>query len=79
MNSNIQVLREEVKKKIDVADENVLAAIQAILEEDTKSDWWSLLPDNVKNDLDVSINQADNGLTITQEEINKRFPQWHLE
>lgn len=79
MNSNIQVLREKVKKQIDTADENVLAAVRAMLEEDTTSDWWSILPDGVKNDLKESISQADREQIITHEEINKRFPQWHLE
>ncbi|MCE7039940.1 hypothetical protein [Dyadobacter sp. CY312] len=78
MSSNIQVLREEVKKQIDVADERMLSMVHALLEDNTSSDWWDTLPDDVKNDLEESISQANNGQTLTEEEVNKRFPQWHL-
>ena len=63
---------------MDTADERMLSMVHALLEENTSSAWWDTLPDDVKNDLKESIIQVDNDQTLTAEEVNKRFPQWHL-
>ncbi|HEV7382215.1 MAG TPA: hypothetical protein VGN64_20610 [Dyadobacter sp.] len=78
MSSNIQELREKVKRHIDHADERVLSMVYALLEDNVSSDWWDSIPENVRGDLDVSIKQANDGHYLTQEEVNERFPQWHL-
>ena len=78
MNPNIDTLRDEVKKYIDSADERVLTMVYALLKADTASDWWNTLPDNVKDDLEESIHQADNGQTLSHEEVSKKYPEWLL-
>ena len=74
MNTNIETLRDEVKKYIDSADEGVLTMVYALLEADTASDWWNTLPGKVKDDLEESIRQADSGQTLSNEEVSKKYP-----
>lgn len=78
MNTNIETLRNEVKKYIDSADERVLTMVYALLEADTASDWWNTLPRKVKDDLEESIRQADSGQTLSNEEVSKKYPEWLL-
>ena len=57
MNTNIETLRDKVKKYIDSAD-----------------DWLNTLPENLKDDLEESIRQADSGQTLSNEEVSKKYP-----
>ena len=46
--------------------------IYALLEADTAADWWNTLPGKVKDDLEESIRQADNGQTLSHKEVSEK-------
>lgn len=75
MNS-IEIMRQEVKKYIEVADEKVVQMVHAMLEVDADTDWWSSMPDKVREDLDIALGESDRGEVINHEEIQKRYQKW---
>lgn len=72
----VNKMRSEVKKYIDTADEKVVKMVYAMLEVDAEADWWEAMPDEIRQDVEVSIKQADNGEVLTHEQIKEKYPQW---
>ena len=71
-------LREKIKEYIDRADAKVVKMVHALLEVDAsvENEWWETLPENVKQELEASIAEADAGNTFTHEEVKEKHPQW---
>ena len=72
----VERLRDEVKKYIDAADEKIVMMIYAMLEVDSQSAWWDNMPDEVKEEMELSIKQADSNNVITHEAVKAAYPQW---
>jgi len=73
---SVKQMRSEVKKYIDTADEKVVKMIHAMLEVDAAADWWDTLPDGIRQDVELSIKQADNDDVLTHEQVKEKHPQW---
>lgn len=72
----VNKMRSEVKKYIDTADEKVVKMVYAMLEVDAEADWWDAMPDEIRQDVELSMKQADNGEVLTHEQIKEKYPQW---
>lgn len=72
----IKKMRSEVKKYIDMADEKVVKMVHAMLKVDAEADWWDAMPDEVRQDVELSMKQADSGEVLTHEQVKERYPQW---
>lgn len=70
------LLREQVKKYIDDADDKTVKMVYAMLEAEHKYDFWDELPDSVKTSLDEAINQADEGQLISHDDVMKKYDKW---
>ena len=66
---SVDLMREEVKKYIETADEKVVKMMHAMLEVSADEDWWNTMPDNVKADVEAALLEADKGELIPHEEI----------
>ncbi len=75
---SVKAMREKVKDYIDTADEKVVKTVHAMLEADGANDWWNELPDNVKDEVEEAMQQADRGEGIPHEEIKKRYAKWFV-
>lgn len=73
---SIAALKKEVKKNIDKADERVLKMVNAMLVADQEEDWYDELPEAVKKDLDISLQQEKDGLLIPHAEVMKKYKKW---
>lgn len=73
---SVDLMREEVKKYIETADEKVVKMMHAMLEVNADEDWWDTMPDNVKADVEAALSEADKGELIPHEEIKKRYEKW---
>ncbi len=73
---SLDLMREEVKKYIETADEKVVKMMHAMLEVNADEDWWDTMPDNVKADVEAALSEADKGELIPHEEIKKRYQKW---
>ena len=76
MGTPINAIRAEVKKYIDEADDHVVKMVYALLEADAADNDWDDIPDEIKDDLELSLKQADEGKTMTHEEVMKKRPEW---
>jgi hypothetical protein len=79
MNANmntIQVMRQEVKEYIEIADEKVVKMMHAMLEADADNDWWDTMPDSIKTDVEAALIESENGDVIPHSEIQKRYSKW---
>jgi hypothetical protein len=72
----VKKMRSEVKKYIDTADEKVVKMMHAMLEVDAEADWWDAMPDEVRQEIELSMKQADKGEVLTHEQVKKKYPQW---
>ena len=70
------LLRKQVKKYIDDADDKTVQMVYAMLEAEHQYDFWDELPDNVKADIDEAIKQADAGELLSHEEVMKKYKKW---
>ncbi len=73
---SLDLMREEVKKYIETADEKTVKMMHAMLEVNADEDWWDTMPDNVKADVEAALSEADKGKLIPHEEIKKRYQKW---
>ena len=74
---DISTMREEIKRNIDLADENVVAMVYEIL--DDKEDFFSNLTEEQELALQEAIKQSDNGEGVPHDEVKKRYKQWFTE
>jgi hypothetical protein len=71
-----KLMRQEVKKYIDVADVKVVKMMYAMLEADAEEDWWDTMPNNIKADVETALVQSKNGQVTPHNEIKKRYQKW---
>ncbi len=72
----VNILKKQVKKYIDTADENVVKMVHAMLEVNAEKDWWDDLSPDEKKEINESLKDLDNGKGISHEDVKKTFPQW---
>jgi len=74
--SSTDVMRSDVKKYIDEADDKTVKMVYAMLEANRTYDFWDELPDRVKADIDEAIKQADAGELVSHEEVMEKYKKW---
>lgn len=72
----VSVLRKEVKKYIDTADEKTLKMIHAMLEVEQESDWWDELSEGAKASIEKGLKDADAGRVTPHEVVMKKYRKW---
>jgi hypothetical protein len=51
--------------------------VNALLLADQEEDWYNELPDEVKVDLDISLQQEKEGLLTPHADVMKKYKKWH--
>jgi hypothetical protein len=74
--SETEQLKLNIIQSLDQADEKVLRMVQAILQIEQEYDFWEDLPDEVKNEVEEAIIEADKGLGKTHEEVMKEYKKY---
>jgi hypothetical protein len=41
-----------------------------------KANWWDTLPDSVKSKVEFAIKEADEGKTLTHDQVKKKYAHW---
>jgi predicted transcriptional regulator len=72
----VAVLRKEVKRYIDKADEKTLKMIQAMLEVEQESDWWDDLGEEAKASIERGLKDADAGRVTPHDVVMKKYKKW---
>jgi len=77
MLSSVEIKSEIHNMVENIHDLDILRAIRVLLSKQntisTQTDFWDELPDSIKNKLDNSIKQADEGKMSTHDEVKRRL------
>ena len=76
--TSTEILRLQVQKYIEAADEISLRRVQAILEIDQQEDFWTALPDSVREDVEEALLQSARGEGRSHEEVMKKYDRWRI-
>ena len=71
-----EVLRNSVKKQIDVADERSLKMVRALLEAEEEYDWWDDLSDEAKSSIEQGLKDVEEGKLTPHKEVMKKYKKW---
>ena len=74
--ANVTILRKNVKKYIETADERVVKMVHALLEADSQIDLWDELPSIVQQDVEDAIKQSAKGKGKPHDEVMKKYTKW---
>ncbi len=74
--ANVTILRKNVKKYIETADERVVKMVHALLEADSQIDLWDELPSTVQQDVEEAIKQSVKGKGKPHDEVMKKYNKW---
>lgn len=55
-------------------DESVISRIEKL--QSQKQDWWNLISDEEKAEVEEGISQADRGETKTTDEVLAKYKKW---
>lgn len=59
--NEIALMKKQVKKYLDIADENIVKMVYAMLEVDAQKDWWDDVSDDAKASILRGLKDADAG------------------
>ena len=72
----VKILRQQVKKYIDNADERTLKILYAMLEAGQETDWATQISKGEKRSLEEALKQAERNQVISHEEVMKKHKRW---
>ena len=73
---NIEVIRKEVMEYINDADDRMVKAIHAMLEEDQNDDWWDEISDGQKESIQRGLNDMEKGNVTLHADMVKMYSRW---
>lgn len=74
--TEIALLKKQVKRYLDTADEKVVKMVHAMLEVNAEKDWWDDLPKNAKASITKGLKQAETGKVTDHKEVMKKYKKW---
>jgi predicted transcriptional regulator len=73
---NIEAMRKEVVEYINDADERMVKAIHAMLEEDQNDDWWDEISEDQKASIERGLKDMEAGNVIPHADMVKLYSKW---
>lgn len=72
-------LKNRIKEKVDSIEQSfLLEEILQLIEIEASSNDIFVIPQSHKKELEISLNQMEDGLNLTNELANKRVSEWLL-
>ena len=76
---NVIELRSDLHNMIDkITDSNILNAVKTLLSErtSTQADWWDIISDEERAEIEQGLAEADRGEVISHEEVMAKYKKW---
>lgn len=70
------ILKKQVKKYIDAADEKVVKMVFAMLEVNAEEDWWDELSPEEEQSIERGLEDIEHGKVIPHKEVMKKYKKW---
>lgn len=74
--NEIGLMKEQVKKYLDTADEKVVKMVHAMLEVDAQNDWWDEVSSEEKASIERGLKDAGAGRVTPHKEVMKKYKKW---
>ena len=58
----------------NINDERVLSKIEDI--QDSEPDWWDLISNEEKSEIEQGLAEIERGETVTHEEVMSKYKKW---
>ena len=75
-NMNVTELRSDLHNMIDnITDSNILNAVKTLLagKTATQTDWWNVISDEERAEIEQGLSEAERGEVITHEEVMAKY------
>jgi len=76
---NVTELRSDLHNMIDnITDSNILNAVKTLLagKTATQTDWWNVISDEEREEIEQGLSEAERGEVITNEEVMAKYKKW---
>ncbi|RYU87269.1 hypothetical protein EWM62_16275 [Mucilaginibacter terrigena] len=73
---DIQAEKLNLIKWLTDIDEPAVIRSFIDLKNKQQADWWDEIDEQEKAEIEIGINQADNGETLTHEEVMAKYDKW---
>jgi len=73
---NVTGLRSDLHNMIDnITDSNILNAVKTLLagKTATQTDWWNVISDEERAEIEQGLSEAERGEVITHEEVMAKY------
>ena len=73
---NVTGLRSDLHNMIDnITDSNILNAVKTLLagKTATQTDWWNVISDEERAEIEQGLSEAERGEVITHEEVISKY------
>lgn len=71
-----ELLRINVKKQIDHADEKSLKMVSALLDSEQEYDWWDNLSENAISSIEQGLKDAKEGKLTPHNDVMEKYKKW---
>ena len=72
----IALMKKQVKKYLDNADEKTVKMVYAMLEVDAQKDWWDDVGDEAKASIGRGLKDVEVGKVISHKSAMKKYNKW---
>ena len=73
---DVTTLKKSILEKIELATPGQLQEVMDILNDDPGEDWWHEVPDNIKENINQSLAEAENGQITEHQDVVKKHAPW---
>ena len=72
----IALMKKQVKKYLDTADEKIVKMVYAMLEVDAQKDWWDEVSDEAKASIERGLKDVEAGRVVSHKSAMKKYNKW---
>lgn len=72
----IALMKKQVKKYLDTADEKIVKMVYAMLEVDAQKDWWDEVDDEAKASIERGLKDVEAGRVVSHKSAMKKYNKW---
>jgi len=72
----IALMKKQVKKYLDTADEKKVKMVYAMLEVNAQKDWWDEAGDVAKASIERGLKDVEAGRVVSHKSAMKKYNKW---
>jgi predicted transcriptional regulator len=73
---DVVLLKKEVKRYVDVADEKLVKMLHAMLQINAEKDWWDEASKETKISIEKGLHDTKAGKVTLHKDVMKKYKKW---